>query len=313
MSVMQRLILIVPLVMCSAVLAADNPDAPDRAAEVLDILTRSKKIQEQESKTDDKAKPAEKPAEKPADKADDKAAEKPADKSAEKAPAKSEPMPAQQPVIRTGEPNGDASVDHVQQVLVTPPATQTPAAKPADDTAKTPGPGSTLTTTPAPAASGSNQPLLINSSPRAKPLATKPASPAASTTQYTIQSGDTFSSIAMELYKDEKKWTAIAQANPLVDPARLKVGQVIRLPDLEQFHKQREQQLDEIKAAVARPTAGSKTIIVQPGDTLSHIARRVYGNAGLWDTIFQANRDKLDTPDKLKVGMKLTIPPKPTE
>jgi nucleoid-associated protein YgaU len=296
MSVVQRLVLIVPLMLGPAALAADsNPDAPDRASEVLEILTRSKKIAEQE-KTGDKS------AEKPADKSAEKAPEKPADKT----PAKTEPKPVERPVIRTGEPDGDAAVDHVQQVLVTPPSTGAPPTEPATkpaDAPKTQTPVMPVTPSTPPA---SNQPLLI------APRPATPAAPATSgPTQYTIQSGDTFSSIALHLYDDEKKWTAIAQANPLVDPARLKVGQVIRLPDLAQFHKQREQQLDEIKAAVARPAAESKTVMVQPGDTLSHIARRVYGSAGLWDTIFQANRDQLETPDKLKVGMKLVIPPKP--
>ncbi|MCK6630325.1 MAG: LysM peptidoglycan-binding domain-containing protein [Anaerolineae bacterium] len=50
------------------------------------------------------------------------------------------------------------------------------------------------------------------------------------------------------------------------------------------------------------------TYIVQPGDTLSKIALRFYGNAALWTFIFEANRDKLSSPGLLRVGMELRIP-----
>lgn len=50
------------------------------------------------------------------------------------------------------------------------------------------------------------------------------------------------------------------------------------------------------------------TYVVQPGDTLSQIAQKVYGNAALWTIIFEANRDKLSSPNLLRVGMELRIP-----
>jgi preprotein translocase subunit SecG len=73
----------------------------------------------------------------------------------------------------------------------------------------------------------------------AKPPATapkvtmEPAKPAtASPVTYTIGRGDTLATIATKLYGDPKKWTAIAQANPGLNPDRVKVGQVLKLPDL---------------------------------------------------------------------------------
>ncbi len=44
---------------------------------------------------------------------------------------------------------------------------------------------------------------------------------------------------------------------------------------------------------------------VQSGDTLSKIGSH-YGIS--WQKIFEANRDKLDDPDKINVGQELTIP-----
>ena len=54
-----------------------------------------------------------------------------------------------------------------------------------------------------------------------------------------------------------------------------------------------------------------RTYTVQPGDTLSLIARQVYGNAGLWTIIFEANRDTMSNPSLIRPGQVLKIPPKP--
>lgn len=47
---------------------------------------------------------------------------------------------------------------------------------------------------------------------------------------------------------------------------------------------------------------------VKPGDTLSGIALKYYGNAHEYMKIFEANRDILDNPDLIKPGQKLRIP-----
>jgi LysM repeat protein len=69
------------------------------------------------------------------------------------------------------------------------------------------------------------------------------------------------------------------------------------------------QQAQAAAAAANGPAAG-RTYKVQPGDTLSKIAKDVYGNANEYNRIFEANRDKLENPDKIKVGQELTIPAK---
>jgi LysM repeat protein len=53
---------------------------------------------------------------------------------------------------------------------------------------------------------------------------------------------------------------------------------------------------------------GGRTYTVKPGDTLSKIAKEVYGNASDYNKIFQANRDKLNDPDKIFPGQELVIP-----
>ena len=47
---------------------------------------------------------------------------------------------------------------------------------------------------------------------------------------------------------------------------------------------------------------------VVAGDNLSKIAKKFYGDANQYLKIFEANKDQLSDPDKVKVGQKLKIP-----
>jgi nucleoid-associated protein YgaU len=51
-----------------------------------------------------------------------------------------------------------------------------------------------------------------------------------------------------------------------------------------------------------------KSYTVKPGDTLSKIAREHLGDANAYHKIFEANRDQLSDPDKIKPGQILKIP-----
>ncbi|MBD8637141.1 LysM peptidoglycan-binding domain-containing protein [Stenotrophomonas sp. CFBP 13725] len=52
------------------------------------------------------------------------------------------------------------------------------------------------------------------------------------------------------------------------------------------------------------------TYTVEAGDTLSKIAKDHLGSANAWNKIYEANRDQLDDPDKIKPGQVLKLPPK---
>jgi nucleoid-associated protein YgaU len=61
----------------------------------------------------------------------------------------------------------------------------------------------------------------------------------------------------------------------------------------------------------ASQVAGGDSYTVQSGDTLATIAQQYYGDSTQWRRIYDANKDTIgDDPDKLKLGTKLTIPPK---
>jgi nucleoid-associated protein YgaU len=62
-------------------------------------------------------------------------------------------------------------------------------------------------------------------------------------------------------------------------------------------------------AASGAPSApAARTYTVQPGDSLSKISKQFYGDATKYMKIFEANKDKLSDPDKIKAGMNLLIP-----
>src|SRR5690606_15633690 len=101
----------------------------------------------------------------------------------------------------------------------------------------------------------------------------------------------------------------VSQANPLVDPNRLKVGQVIKLPPK-----------PAPAAADATPRNNTPTVsnngrpihTVQASETLSSISGQYYNDPNQWHVIYEANRQVIGAnPDRLREGMKLVIPPAP--
>jgi nucleoid-associated protein YgaU len=51
-----------------------------------------------------------------------------------------------------------------------------------------------------------------------------------------------------------------------------------------------------------------RTYTVKKGDSLSKIAKRVYGDAQQWRKIHEANRDIIDNPDLIHPGQVLKLP-----
>ena len=55
-------------------------------------------------------------------------------------------------------------------------------------------------------------------------------------------------------------------------------------------------------------STGEQSYTVEKGDNLSTIAKQFYGRQD-WKRIYDANRDQLDDPDRIKPGQVLKIPP----
>lgn len=62
---------------------------------------------------------------------------------------------------------------------------------------------------------------------------------------------------------------------------------------------------------VAGATAPAASLYeVKAGDTLSKISKSVYGDANIYEKIFEANKPMLKDPNKIYPGQQLRIPPK---
>ena len=64
---------------------------------------------------------------------------------------------------------------------------------------------------------------------------------------------------------------------------------------------------DEMEVEIQEPVATFHTVV--RGDTLSKIAKNVYGDAMKYSVIFEANKPMLSHPDKIYPGQVLRIPP----
>lgn len=120
----------------------------------------------------------------------------------------------------------------------------------------------------------------------------------ATASEYTIQKGDTFSSIAPKFHVSV---TALKAANPNVDPAKLQIGKKINIP---------------APATAAAPASGGGTVVdvasgmttytVKSGDTLGKLATEFHTTV----KAIQSANGLADT--KIKVGQALKIPTKST-
>ncbi len=144
---------------------------------------------------------------------------------------------------------------------------------------------------------------------------------AAGVTEYTIQEGDTLSSIASRFLKSSSQYPLIFEANRdvLLDPDHVPVGRTIRIPNANRS----EQPASTATATVApapRPKKPAErerpyaVYEVQEGDTLFGIAREHYaGRTSMYWEILQANKDQLATADELRPGMVLKLPQEKTQ
>jgi nucleoid-associated protein YgaU len=64
------------------------------------------------------------------------------------------------------------------------------------------------------------------------------------------------------------------------------------------------------RLTVAQPAPAATLYEVKTGDSLSKIAKAVYGDANAYLKIFEANKPMLSDPNKIYPGQQLRIPPK---
>ena len=85
-------------------------------------------------------------------------------------------------------------------------------------------------------------------------------------------------------------WSTIKEINPAYDDITADITVNPSLP---------QPQLDSVS---------KNTYTVKPGDSLSKIAKQFYGDSDDYLRIFEANKDKLNDPNKIQIGQELVIP-----
>lgn len=126
------------------------------------------------------------------------------------------------------------------------------------------------------------------------PVPVPPPAPAPTAQEYSIQKGDTFSTIAPKFHISVK---ALQAANPTVNPSKLQIGQKITIP---------------APTSATPPPApggtapaaetGERIYVVKAGDSLTKIAKEQ------GTTITALRKANKLTSDRIKVGDKLKIP-----
>lgn len=79
-------------------------------------------------------------------------------------------------------------------------------------------------------------------------------------------------------------------------------------PILIQLEDKTQPQLKPPAHQQAKTTKSPRIHTVSNGETLSSIARRYYGSEYQWQKIYNANRSRLKSPDKIRLGTRLIIP-----
>ncbi|HEY1173198.1 MAG TPA: LysM peptidoglycan-binding domain-containing protein [Verrucomicrobiae bacterium] len=134
--------------------------------------------------------------------------------------------------------------------------------------------------------------------------------PAPSLQQYTIAKGDNFYTIAKKNNTTTKK---IIDANPNVDPAKLKIGQKINVPVSASTPAPATVSGGAAPVAVSSNGGSTTTVTheVKSGDTLYGIAKKYGTTAKAIKSSNGLKTDRINVGQKLKVVSKLAASPSP--
>ena len=151
-----------------------------------------------------------------------------------------------------------------------------------------------------------NGPVLHVRHPVEGRQATSPLVSRRPTNVRIVAAGETLSSIMRDYYGtgSSEYMNDVLRANPGLDPDRISVGQRITLPPKDD-------------PAAASSTAALQderqlTHTVLRGENLFDIAVKYYCDSAMYVRIFEYNRDQLSSPESLRVGMVLRLPPAPS-
>lgn len=144
---------------------------------------------------------------------------------------------------------------------------------------------------------------------------------------YVVKAGDSLTHIASAMLPGKGGMKAIVEANKdiLSNPNKLRVGMTLKIPNAssaslvsntpktaEVVVKKNEP--DSARATPAPGTAvSSSEYVVQSGDTLERIARKLFNDGRKWREVYEWNREQLSDPSRLRAGQTLKIKQGSTE
>lgn len=128
---------------------------------------------------------------------------------------------------------------------------------------------------------------------------TAPKNPSRETV-HRIREGDTLWKIAEQYYNDGSQWQRILERNRdrVMPNGQVRAGASIVIPGV-----------PAAPSNVQRPPATRPaTYTVQKGDTLGEISMKTLGTSRRWLEILELNKDRIDDPDLVPVGVELRLP-----
>jgi LysM repeat protein len=162
------------------------------------------------------------------------------------------------------------------------------------------------TTNALPTLDATNAPALADTSTTATPTNVAPpvveqtnVAPVAMASEYLIAKGDTYATIARKFGVTIK---AIADANPGLEPTKLRIGQKLHIPAATKT-------VASAPAATSGSTApaGAEAYVVKSGDTLSRIASEHHVSVRSIRTANNLRSDRIVVGQKLKIPVKASI------
>ncbi|MCZ4306740.1 CHAT domain-containing protein [Zoogloeaceae bacterium G21618-S1] len=147
--------------------------------------------------------------------------------------------------------------------------------------------------------------------------------------RYTVRRGDTLWSIARRVTGDGRNWREMVAYNNrlaeiglggqvIADPHRIVPGQLISVPDILELRAGRTayritgdnplQRLPPHLDGLALGRGRAMEYHVSPGESLSRIAARIYGDPALWRNILHDNARMIRDPDRIYPGQVLVLP-----
>lgn len=205
--------------------------------------------------------------------------------------------------------NPDTSMTSAPEAMPTPvaetakaPEATTPANPAPEVTSTMPSPDDKVWQANSPVPNEAQAPAAATPAPTEVPVATAPAAERT----HVVAKGETLAKIAKA---NGVTAAALAKANA-VDPAKLKIGQKLKIPEVAGTGSEGKTPTKAsapakavMAAAVKQDSNPAGTYTVAAGDTLAKIAKKFGTKA---ETLAKLN--SINDPKKLKIGMKIQVP-----